>query len=366
MSDTYFPEEAATASPGEQLQRERAIQGLTLEEVATSLNLRPAVIQGLENDSYEEIPVAIYRRGYLRAYAHLLGIDDGPVLEAYRTRFAREDAEERNVTPVQITRPPSRLGAWLFRLVTLLVIVGLLGLTLMWWQSRGGNEVPEVSNNDPVSVDNMDGSAADTERDAPDSANDTTEPDAPAESGDGDALPPLPQEDSELGLVTDPEADSEAAGPDVEPEASETLAGSEDASGADASGADASDTGEAAGDDTDAEVATTDETDSAASDPDAETASTDDSTADQAADDGGRVIELTFNEQSWTEVFDASNQRVFVGLQEPGTTARVEGEPPFRMTVGNATGVEMRWRGESTNLGARAGANNVARFTLGE
>ncbi|MEX0744557.1 MAG: DUF4115 domain-containing protein, partial [Phycisphaeraceae bacterium] len=60
------------------------------------------------------------------------------------------------------------------------------------------------------------------------------------------------------------------------------------------------------------------------------------------------------------------NQRVFVGLQEPGTTARVEGEPPFRLTVGNATGVEMRWRGESLNLGARAGANNVARFTLGE
>lgn len=335
MSDTYFPKEATTTSPGEQLKRERATQGLTLEEVAASLNLRPAVIQGLENDSYEEIPVATYRRGYLRAYAHLLGIDDGPVLEAYRDRFAREDAEERKVTPVHITRPPSRLGAWLFRLVTVLVIAGLIGLTLMWWQSRGGNEVPEVSNNDPVSVDNMDGSAAITERDAPV---------APAESDDIDALPPLPQEENELGLVTDPEADGEAATPDDAPVASETLA--------------------AAGEDEPAAAA--DETDADASDSEPDTASADDATSDEAAGDGGRVIELTFNEQSWTEVFDASNQRVFVGLQEPGTTARVEGEPPFRLTVGNATGVEMRWRGESMNLGARAGANNVARFTLGE
>jgi hypothetical protein len=79
-----------------------------------------------------------------------------------------------------------------------------------------------------------------------------------------------------------------------------------------------------------------------------------------------RVLELTFNEQSWTEIFDANNRRVFVGLQEPGTTARVEGEPPFRLTVGNATGVELVWRGECVDLGARAGANNVARFTLGE
>lgn len=348
MSDTYFPEEATTTSPGEQLKRERANQGLTLEEVAASLNLRPAVIQGLENDSYEEIPVATYRRGYLRAYAHLLGIDDGPVLEAYRARFVHEDAEERKVTPVHITRPPSRLGAWLFRLVTLLVIAGLIGLTLMWWQSRGGNEVPDVGSNDPVSVDNMDGSAAITERDAPETAPDA--PVAPAESGDGDSLPPLPQEESELGLVTDPE-DIDAATPDDAPVASETLVDGEDESGADAT----------ATDETNAEASV-----AAASGADPDTASADDSTSDEAAGDGGRVIELTFNEQSWTEIFDASNQRVFVGLQEPGTTARVEGEPPFRLTVGNATGVEMRWRGESMNLGARAGANNVARFTLGE
>ncbi|HSH57424.1 MAG TPA: DUF4115 domain-containing protein, partial [Halomonas sp.] len=81
--------------------------------------------------------------------------------------------------------------------------------------------------------------------------------------------------------------------------------------------------------------------------------------------DAGRLA-FTFNEQSWTEVFDATNQRIFVGLQEPGTTASVEGEPPFRLTVGNATGVELIWQGESVDLVERAGANNVARFTLGE
>jgi len=78
------------------------------------------------------------------------------------------------------------------------------------------------------------------------------------------------------------------------------------------------------------------------------------------------LLELTFNEQSWTEIFDANNQRVFVGLQTPGTTASVEGTPPFRLTIGNATGVELRYQGDTVNLAQRAGANNVARFTLGE
>jgi len=36
------------------------------------------------------------------------------------------------------------------------------------------------------------------------------------------------------------------------------------------------------------------------------------------------------------------------------------------LTIGNSTGVELRYRGDAVNLRERAGANNVARFTLGE
>ncbi|ERS91979.1 MULTISPECIES: RodZ domain-containing protein [unclassified Halomonas] len=325
MSDTHEPDlhADASASPGEQLRREREQQGLSLTEVANALNLRPAVIRGLEQDSYEEVPIATYRRGYLRAYAHLLGIDDAPVLDAYRARFGSEDAAQRRVAPVQVTKPPSRLGAWLFRLVTLLVLAGLIGLTLMWWQSRGGNEPPGLGDSDPVSVDRLVGGDA-----------------APAATAEPESLPPLPEEAPEASV--DPAADAL----DAEPATAETT------------GAAATPEEATAGEAPVAENAAT---------PDAATAvqaTTPEPAADEAVDP--RRLELTFNEQSWTEIFDANNQRVFVGLQEPGTTASVEGEPPFRLTVGNATGVELVWRGESIDLGARAGANNVARFTLGE
>ncbi|MGE4533761.1 RodZ domain-containing protein [Halomonas sp.] len=333
MSDTHEPDlhADASASPGEQLRREREQQGLSLSEVADALNLRPAVIRGLEQDSYEEVPIATYRRGYLRAYAHLLGIDDAPVLEAYRARFGSEDAAQRRVAPVQVTKPPSRLGAWLFRLVTLLVLAGLIGLTLMWWQSRGGNEPPGLGDSDPVSVDRLVGGGADT-GDA-----------APAATAEPESLPPLPEEA--------PEASGDSAGADA----------------LDAEPA----TGDAAGAEATAEEATAGEAPAAedAATPDAATTAQETTPEPAAAEDESvdpRRLELTFNEQSWTEIFDANNQRVFVGLQEPGTTASVEGEPPFRLTVGNATGVELVWRGESVDLGARAGANNVARFTLGE
>lgn len=312
MSDTQSQESVInstnTVSPGELLSRQREQLGVPLADAARALNLRPAVVNGLEQDNYQEIPVAAYRRGYLRSYAKYLGMDDRLVLEAYQARNGSIDTE-RKVIPVSTTRPPSRVGAWLFKLVTLLVIVGLIAVTVMWWQSRGGNEPPGLGSSPTEETAN-----------------------APAEP---------------------PEAESAA----VEPNIASTDENAAPASQEQAGGADA-----AAVIDPPTLVATDDA-------PPAETAAVEsdpEDTADAAATTNANVLELTFNEQSWTEIFDATNQRVFVGLQTPGTSTSVEGQPPFRLTIGNATGVELRYQGEEIDLPAQAGANNVARFTLGE
>ncbi|MDN3554454.1 RodZ domain-containing protein [Halomonas maura] len=327
MSDTHSQEPdafAGQASPGELLRREREAMELSREEVAEALNLRPAVIDGLERDSYEEVPIVTYRRGYLRSYANLLGIDADQVLAAYQARFGN-DHTERKMTPVHVVnKPPSRLGAWMFRLATLVVIAGLVGLTLMWWQSRGGSQPPTPGDNPPVAVDSLDGTTTITEGGEAASA-----PEAGDEASAGD--------EATAGETASPEAPSAPAG-DTAPSTPPADAGE---ATADADGAP----------DDEATAAT----------PEADAAPADEAPAPDAG-----VLRLTFNEQSWTEIVDATNQRVFVGLQEPGTTARVEGEPPFRLTVGNATGVELVWRGEPVDLASRIGANNIARFTLGE
>lgn len=315
MSDTQLHDSVTTASPtataGELLSHQREQLGVPLGEAARALNLRPAVVEGLELDNYTEIPVAAYRRGYLRAYAKYLGMDDRLVLEAYQARHGSADAE-RKVTPVTVSRPPSKVGAWLFKLVTLLIIVGLIAVTVMWWQSRGGNEPPSMGT-----------SPMQEEADTPAATTDTSTPEsAPI------ATPQLPTNTAS--------APAETASSEVE---------------VDTSVANAVSVSDGPGE---GDAATTEQaSDNAASEE-----------AAPAAPPG--LLELTFNEQSWTEIFDATNQRVFVGLQTPGTTASVEGEPPFRLTVGNATGVELIYQGDTIDLGQRAGANNVARFTLGE
>ena len=331
MSDTQSQENAinststtvhTSASPGELLLRQREQLGVPLADAARALNLRPAVISGLERDDYQEIPVAAYRRGYLRAYAKYLGMDDHLVLDAYQVRNGMVDTE-RKVTPVStVSRPPSRIGAWLFKLVTLLVIVGLIAVTVMWWQSRGGNEPPGF------------GSTSTEE-----TANAPAQPVTEAPEEEGNAGSSFTSADESFTLPSD------ATNVTPSPTAAEEPTSGDDT---------------VAALDSPPLIAASDEPQAAAVEDEASTGDVAELTVN------ANTLELTFNEQSWTEIFDATNQRVFVGLQTPGTTTTVEGEPPFRLTVGNATGVELRYQGEEVDLPARAGANNVARFTLGE
>lgn len=326
MSDTQLNDSVttahSTATPGELLSRQRESLGVPLSDAARALNLRPAVVDGLEKDNYEEIPVAAYRRGYLRAYAKYLGMDDRTVLDAYQARHGVSD-NERKIAPVSVSKPPSKMGAWLFKLVTVLVIVGLIAVTVAWWQSRGGSEPPSIGS-----------SPAMEENEAPDA-----EP----------AQEPMP------AIAPEPAVTEELTNDDAS-EPTDNV-----------SSAPAAASNEPAVSEGNTEAAQTIDADTATEVADAAAVETEEEVAETApAAATPNLLELTFNEQSWTEIFDANNQRVFVGLQTPGTTASVEGEPPFRLTIGNATGVELRYQGEVVNLAQRAGANNVARFTLGE
>jgi cytoskeleton protein RodZ len=77
-------------------------------------------------------------------------------------------------------------------------------------------------------------------------------------------------------------------------------------------------------------------------------------------------LTLTFAEECWVEVSDTQN-RLLYGLEKPNTTVTVEGEPPFRLFVGNVQGVSLKLNGEDFNVprAARSG-NNTARFTINQ
>ncbi len=79
MADTP-PPKISNLSPGEQLRKTRQGYRWSVEDVAANLNLTANVVRALESGNHEELPEAIFVRGYLRAYARLMEIDESAVL----------------------------------------------------------------------------------------------------------------------------------------------------------------------------------------------------------------------------------------------------------------------------------------------
>ncbi len=61
---------------GERLQREREMRGITLEEISESTKITSRCLQALEEEEFDKLPGGIFNKGFVRAYAHYLGIDE--------------------------------------------------------------------------------------------------------------------------------------------------------------------------------------------------------------------------------------------------------------------------------------------------
>ena len=61
---------------GERLQREREMRGITLEEVSESTKIGARCLRALEGEEFDKLPGGIFNKGFVRAYARYLGINE--------------------------------------------------------------------------------------------------------------------------------------------------------------------------------------------------------------------------------------------------------------------------------------------------
>lgn len=76
----------------------------------------------------------------------------------------------------------------------------------------------------------------------------------------------------------------------------------------------------------------------------------------------GSVLSLRTTAESWVEVRDRNGQVLLSRTLAAGESAGLDGTPPFKLTVGNASATELQFRGKPVPL--TAGRDNVARLEL--
>jgi cytoskeleton protein RodZ len=61
---------------GDKLKRERELRGVTLEEIAKATKIGNRALKALEDEHFDQLPGGIFNKGFVRAYAKFLGLDE--------------------------------------------------------------------------------------------------------------------------------------------------------------------------------------------------------------------------------------------------------------------------------------------------
>lgn len=111
-------------------ERERRLFGI--EEIAEITRLRPHMIEAIEREEWERLPPPVFVKGFVRAYARALDLDEQKALLLYRTSAPIEAPAPK---PLQ---PPAR--KW-YRPLLLLLVVGIVAAAfLSLWLGRSSTE----------------------------------------------------------------------------------------------------------------------------------------------------------------------------------------------------------------------------------
>lgn len=79
----------------------------------------------------------------------------------------------------------------------------------------------------------------------------------------------------------------------------------------------------------------------------------------------GIAVRFAYREESWTEIVDATGERLYFDLARAGSVVEVSGEPPLSVFLGNSPGVDIQVDGRPFDQSRYNRAGNVARFRLG-
>jgi cytoskeleton protein RodZ len=68
---------------GDRLRREREMRGVSLDEIAERTKIGTRLLKALEDEQFELLPGGIFNKGFVRAYANYLGMDEEQAVAEY-------------------------------------------------------------------------------------------------------------------------------------------------------------------------------------------------------------------------------------------------------------------------------------------
>ena len=82
---------------GYTLRQERERQNLSIDDIEQGTSIRAVYIEYIENGEYDELPGAVYTKGFIKNYAKFLGMNVDSVIKEFNSDMAELNAEKEAV-----------------------------------------------------------------------------------------------------------------------------------------------------------------------------------------------------------------------------------------------------------------------------
>jgi len=99
---------------GEKLKREREKRSITLEQISASTKIGTRMLQALEEDKFNQLPGGIFNKGFVRAYARFIGLDEDQTVTEYLEASGEASPpriEPATETPVHSVEPRQKAAS---------------------------------------------------------------------------------------------------------------------------------------------------------------------------------------------------------------------------------------------------------------
>lgn len=347
------PEAAAATreNPGEILRQARESRDWSQAEVARKLNLTLSSLNNLEAGAFDKLPGHTFARGYIRAYAKLLDMDQAALVQSFDLCTGTH-AQGADVHALGRIEEPVRLSHNILRIVSLLLLVVVVGGGFVWWKDQSANAGKDLFNLAPehIEVESADGTTQIHPLDEPEDQAVTAgqQPEAPAA-----ATEPAPAADAAPQAPAATVAPAAPVAPAVSAPAASTAPAAPVTTTAPVAHAAA----------TPAPVAPVTPVAPVASAPVAAVAPA--PAAPAAAPAGSGQVHIQFVADCWTSVTDGNGKVLYSGIKRKGENLELAGKPPFAVRLGVARGAQVSYNGQAVDI-APFTSGETARLKLGQ
>jgi len=90
---------------GDRLKKEREQRGITLDDISLNTKIGTRLLRALEEEKFDQLPGGIFNKGFVRAYARHVGLDEEQTVADYMSAAGAtppQPAEQEGAFPIQV------------------------------------------------------------------------------------------------------------------------------------------------------------------------------------------------------------------------------------------------------------------------